>query len=277
MSHRPGHLMEYYGVDPRSLPPPTHLPPPSSDVRAPREVYEEVCLDFAARFKGEGFRYFKSKKSISKTQGDLTFVLKFDTSRWNIRGINVRFSPSVEIYSSVLADWRRQRRIFDGHGPFNAAIWSGLACGGLNNILTETVGRTYPVSCSWNVAYIETRGRIVDDIEAFIREYVLPYFEFFLDRKNVLEALIVGDKDCRGLTSIPGLDITEAIEYALCFGTLEQASAILHRRKKLLSNLTGTEVEQRFQTFRQKGLSRQVLNGPGFADEISEIRRYWQV
>lgn len=109
----------------------------------------------------------------------------------------------------------------------------------------------------------------------FLRAHALPYFDFFLDPDQVIEILVCGEKDNRGITSIPGLDIGPAVEYALCFGNLGIASAILRRRADLLGSLIGNEREQRFQAMTQAGMPRSVLDGPGFHDEIETIKRYW--
>lgn len=273
----PGHLMKCFAENHETQPTPLNLHTASKDERTPREVFQEVCTNIASRLELENFQYLKSKKLIKKKQDDLTYIIKFSTSRWNIRSINVQLSASIEIYSETFSDWIKQNRRFDDNGPFNALNWSGITGGGLHNIVTESIYQNYPGIFYWNVAHLERREEIIDDFEAFLRKFVLPYFELFSDPSKVIKTLITGDKDCRSDTSIPNLELSKAIEYALCFGTPQEAAMVLYRHNKLLSNLHGTEVERRFQTFKQSGLSRVEINEQEYLEEIDQIKKFWTV
>ena len=273
----PGALMVGFGEDLTTKDPFAGLPPPSADTRAPREVFAEACAEIGKRFEPDGFQYFKSKKSLKKKQADIQLVIHLETSSWNIRGITVLLRPNVQIYSTTLSEWRKEHRKFAERVPYNGGNWEGVTGSALHNTISETLYKNYPPLFQWNLAYIENRTAVIDDIESALRSYALTYFDSFLNPSTVLERLVYGGKDCRSATSVPGLHITEALEYALCFGTVSHAAAILHRKKELLANLSGTEVERRFQTFTQPGLPRDFLEQADLSSEIEEIREHWDV
>ena len=147
----------------------------------------------------------------------------------------------------------------------------------LHNLFDEIEYRQMPATFRWNVADTETRTETIEDIVAFLRNYALLYFEQFTDSSAVISKLILGTKNCRGETSIPGFNLGNAIEYTLCFGALEQASAVLFRHNSLHANSSGTEIEKRFATFNQEGLSVKQLNGPGFPTEIMQLAHIYEL
>lgn len=242
------------------------------DAPAPRQVLRSAVSRLAEHFAPDGFAHFKSKNLLRKREGDLDFQLIFETHRHNIRGYWVFVSPYVLVDSNRLKDWRGRygvgrikRRLF-----ITTEGWVVRAM--VHNIVSEDFYQQYPPTFRWNVADPAEFEPVTDDIADFMRIHALPYFALFREPEQVIAELITGAKNNRGLTSIPGFDLWASIEYTLCFGTLEQASAILHRNYELCRNLQGSEVEQRFAMFKQDGLDPSHIDGPGFQAEMAEIR-----
>lgn len=245
------------------------------DNTAPRDVFKQACMTIGDALSEDGFRYLRSRSTIKKVSGDLTFRIVLETSRWNIQGSSVTVAPYIWLDSTALTEWKNEHPRRQTDQTLFHRTWDGLVAAMIDDILSETLSQRLPGMCEWNIADPALRTDTIDDIVQFLRTHAVPYFTLFEQPSAVLERLIIGEKDCRGQTCIPGLDLQEAVEFALCFGTIEQASAVLFRHNQLLSNLQGSEVEKRFQTFTQAGLPKRHVDGPGFPREIKQIRKTW--
>lgn len=255
------------------------------DEPPPREVLDVACAQLGSELKYDGFRYLRSQRVLRRKKADLNCEIWIESSQYNVRGSTVIVRPSIMITSNALRNWKLAHpRSQTAPSQFDRT-WVGLVGAALHNILNETEYQKRPATFEWNVANPNTRDAVVNDVVRFCRKFTLPYFALFEDSKAVLEVLIVGDKNNRGSTSIPGLNVQEAVEYALCFGTIEQASAVLFRYHSMMAQLAGAggdgfsvgeeAVRARFESHTQRGLPQSHLSGPGFTDEIEFIRQTW--
>ncbi len=96
----------------------------------------------------------------------------------------------------------------------------------------------------WDLADKEMRPKVIEDAIEYIRSKVIPFFSMFKDPKVALNVL---EK-----TDIPSMEIADAVEFTLCFGSKEQAETILKRYLKENINFI-PDIKKFLEDFRLNG------------------------
>ena len=214
--------------------------PPSEQVdlkRAAAQVLSAAFSLITSAFEPDGFGLVLSEHTsefeenvlveIAKQAGDATFVIRLESSpeicfadpsvvpsgallqqlRGNselheiLRFGKVSFSIAARIQSIALEQWRERQGT-----PRRA---------GFVTFLAGCQGRTF------NLAGRKNRDRRIQEAIGLIRG-ALPAFERFLDPPLIAEDLACGRRH--------GMDDRDMLEYAVCFGSREQARQAFQRR-----------------------------------------------
>lgn len=215
------------------------------------EVYLNSCATVAATFSDMGFIFAKSGPHMTKKENGMKFIISFGTSYNNVPGKYVQMQLSVCVYSSKLKKWREQQSTPYTNGD--------LVSGGLIHLI-EAKGKYI----EWNLANKDERQLVIDDVIAHIQNIALPYLNFFIDPKIVIEILEEAD--------IPAMGIAYAIEFALCFGDVEKAQRILNRYVSEHRDFI-PDVCRYIEDFRQKGKPQIVPNQ--YAGQIAWVCSFY--
>jgi hypothetical protein len=159
------------------------------------------------------------------------FRISFQSSHRNAPDKYVALWMYANVRSAKLKEWRGQQ----SH-PYRDDEW---VAGGMVHVL-----RDKRPSIEWNLADRGTRVEVVESAINFIRSEVLPYFAQFAD-----PALLVSELTDR---QIPAFELASSVEFALCFGTREQARQILDRFSSQRQDLSG-QIAQSSAAFQTKG------------------------
>jgi hypothetical protein len=214
------------------------------------QVYAESCSRIATAFVNDGFRYAKSGPHMTRRRNGFTEKVSFQTSYHNIPGKHVELSVAATVRSKNLKEWRGSQP-----ASLRKGNWVG---GGMIHLLG--IESSY---LKWELADPEGRDDTVADVIDTIRSLALPYFDVFQDLSTFIRLLIQRD--------VPAMDIGDAVEFALCFGSRDQAQAILERFVTERPDLAGA-IAQAEAKMNRDGLPAHVLNA--YADQVAFLRIY---
>jgi len=180
----------------------------SNATEAPRAVYLESCQQIADALIVDGFKYAKSKQTLSRARAGFTNHIAFQSSHNNVAGAYVLLWMFAQVRSPQLKEWRSQQ-------PFPLRKDDFLA-GGMVHLLEAKA-----TLLEWQLASPAERPETITDALGFIRSVVIPYFTQFQDSQALLHRL-TGDQ-------VLAFSIGDMVEFALCFGSRTQAQSILSR------------------------------------------------
>lgn len=183
----------------------------NDDVEPSYDVYLNSCANVATAFENIGFVYTKSGPRMTKKEGGMKFSISFQTSTKNVPGQYVQMLICANVKSIALKKWREKQS-----NPYRKDDW---VAGGLVHLLDER--STY---IEWDLADKCIRPQVIADVVQHIKDVVLPFFSLFEDPMAAIDVLEKSD--------IPSMDISDAVEFALCFGSKGQAQSILNRYVK---------------------------------------------
>jgi hypothetical protein len=198
-----------------------------------RTIYLDACARIAASFADDGFVYRPSKQSLVRKNGDLMCEVAFQSDARNFLreglpsdtaldrelarppgGDDIRkfglvgVSTHAVVRSKALKVWRASLE-----KPLNTG--DVVAGGQVGNL------RAKYEWIEFNLANPERRSYFIQGAVDLIRSVALPYFARFSDPQEVIHGLHDG--------TIPSFWEHTALEYACCFGTLDQAKSLLRR------------------------------------------------
>lgn len=216
-----------------------------------RDVYLAACSSISQVLVAHGFRYAKSGPHASSTRGMFAYKVSFQSSHNNIAGRHVRLWMHATVRSKELKAWRGAQSTSTSASDFVA--------GGMAHLL-----KNEHAMVEWELADPTTRATEIADAVAFIQSDVLPYFAQFDTPEHVITTL--------RQRAIPAFGLQASVEFALCFGEREHASAILDRFVRERSDLAPEISEAE-----QAGL-RNPKSGPGnYAEQVVFLRRTYQL
>ncbi len=179
----------------------------SSQHEPPRSVYLASCAEIARAFEPDGFKYAKSKQALTRKVGPLRFGISFQSSHNNVAGEYVALWIHTGTYSTELQQWRK-----DNNATYTGDYFAG---GQIGNLVQEKSWY------EWNLADPKSRGIETADAIDTVRRIALPMFRVFEVPKQAADALLVRDQ--------PGLEVNQAIDFALCFGSRAHAEVVIDR------------------------------------------------
>lgn len=188
-------------------PPPGLGDKPLSDEK-PRDVYRDACAKIAEALSPLGFRYVRSKQECRQRTGPLLNTISFQSSHFNIAGLQVKLWMHATVSSDELREWRQLH--------LNNPLATGHIAGGM----VHRLGNDFAL-VEWELANPADRADTIEDAIAFVRDVVLPYFAQFESPDRLIESL--------GKSPIPALDLGPSVEFALCFGDAGQAQSVLNQ------------------------------------------------
>jgi hypothetical protein len=154
-----------------------------------REVYLSACENIANVYLSYGFKYSKSGQHLTLRQKDNEFIYKisFQSSHYNIPGINVAISVCANILSHKYKKWKLENK--NELNLKNESELNEYICGG--NIGNLRKDKKY---LKWNTGKIETREKEIENIIDSINKLAIPFFHHFnnMDKlKHELEEGII--------------------------------------------------------------------------------------
>ncbi|HIH09057.1 MAG TPA: DUF4304 domain-containing protein [Candidatus Diapherotrites archaeon] len=169
------------------------------------KTFRNGCLEIAPVFAKDGFKYFASKNQLTKKSKTFTYTIRFQSSHYN-NAQHIQLIAHASVSSPIIKKWRENQPLHVIHGD-------GIA-GGLVHLLTDSG------FIEWNLREKGKKNQeIIRQIVGHISKNAFPYFSKFEDTVNLLSELKRND--------IPAFGIGQALEFALCFGTKEDAQAIM--------------------------------------------------
>jgi hypothetical protein len=129
---------------------------------------------------------------MSKKSGEFTFIVSFQSSRYNRPGVSVCIGIHAYVYSPAMKKWRSSNRSIGGADTC-------LAGGQIGNL------RKKQSWMEWDVASTELRGGKIQLAIDAVRNIALPYFAAFdisralnlLRRNEQLDRVFIAD--CRAV------------------------------------------------------------------------------
>lgn len=175
---------------------------------APRDVFRGACARIAEAFAPLGYRYLKSRSHMIRKAEDLSFTVSFGTSHHNAAGVHVKLDLCANVRSKRLEAWRAS-----AGSPYPAD--RSLAGGMFHRIRGERL----PIA--WDLADPGVRDAAITDVIATIHADVVPWFARFADLSQLVRELVT--------TDVPAVDLHDAVELALCFGSKALAQQVIDR------------------------------------------------
>lgn len=186
-------------------------------VEAPKEVYDGCCHVIAKAFEMDGYRYSKSAKCLTSSNGDFKFQISFQSSRNNVADEFVALWIHANVLSPRLKKWRTEHRSL-------RSDFDHVAGGQIGNLRKEAGW------LEWNLACPGSREKQIENAIQHIREIALPYFAVFNDIKTACTALVERD--------FPATWVADIIDFLMCFSGPKEArlgaSNFLARRSDLV-------------------------------------------
>lgn len=175
-------------------------------MEAPKDVYLSSCAAIGEALVAEGFKFAKSGPHISKVKTPFRYKVAFQSSHYNIPGRLVSLTMAANVRSTAFKKWRLEQT-----SPVRSDDW---VAGGMVHLLG-----TDCTFLEWELADPVTRLGTTREAVAFLKTVVLPFFELFSEPDAAIGHLKEG--------TIPNVDIGDAVEFALCFGSRANAQKIL--------------------------------------------------
>jgi len=218
------------------------------DTERSRDVYLNACREIAGAFVGDGYKFVKSWPHFTKKGGPFNYRIAFQSSHNNIPGQHVVLWMHANVLSPQLRDWRRQQP-----HPHRDDDW---VAGGMVHLLNRK-----HAMIEWELADPSRRGATIEDAIQFVRTEVFSYFRKFSDPPALIEELCTKDVNAFGVAS--------SVEFALCFGSREQAQRILDRYVAQRPDLRD-KIETETQTVRREGFSE--FFAASYTDQVAWVR-----
>jgi len=207
----------------------------SSDTAVPsKDVFTDACRQISEAFIGNGYKYAKSGPHFTKSCASFNYRVSFQSSHNNIPGKHVALWMHANVRSPRLKKWRAEQL-----KPYRNDGW---VAGGMVHLLNRR-----HAMIEWELANDETRSAVVEDAIQFIRTEVFPYFHRFSDPSAVISELCLKE-----IKEINAFGLASSVEFALCFGSHEEAQRILNRFISQRQDLRD-QIEIASQTFRKEG------------------------
>lgn len=172
----------------------------------PRQVYLSACEMVATAFRVDGYLYSKSGQTMTRKVGNVAYRIRFQSSHRNVAGAFIAVWPYATVHSHELMMWR------ESHPLPNLA--TDRVAGGLLQNLGD-----HPSQFDWNLADSDARAQTIQNIVYELRALALPYFDRFTTPSSVIAGLVRRD--------IPAMTPLAALEYTLCFGSVNAANQVL--------------------------------------------------
>ncbi len=180
---------------------------PLSD-EPPRAVYQNACAQIATAIAPLGFKYAKSKQECKRERLGFGNTISFQSSHSNVRGAHVQLWMHATVSSAVLQAWQAER--------LTVGMVRPVFAGGMVHLL----GSRYAM-LEWELADPGDRAATIADAVSFIHEEVIPYFALFERPTELIDYLQSKE--------LPGLWLSESVDFAYCFGDKQKAQGVLNR------------------------------------------------
>jgi hypothetical protein len=204
-----------------------------------REIYLAACARIADTMRHEEFSYTKSKQTLRKEAGDLTFEIWFQSNPRNFLvprdetegwlqgaislGRKARILPPIAelaafgmvglithtfVRSEMIRKWRSSLR-----QPLRTD--DAVTGGQIGNLMEK------PHWIEFNLANPATRQKTIGEAIALIRSVAIPYHKRFQEPQQVISDLLEG--------KMPWLWEQSALDFVACFGTRAQTQSLFDR------------------------------------------------
>lgn len=144
--------------------------PLPSGVEKVKDVLNESMSNIATEFVAEGFSYAKSKKQISRVIGGFRQEITLESDSANLSGIHIGVGFQVSVRSNAFKKWEKETFSRDSHGY----------------IFVTQIG--YMTSdyrlLKWQLVDPESRDIEIKSIISNIKNYVLPFFDYFANAET---------------------------------------------------------------------------------------------
>ena len=140
-------------------------------IENPKDVYTEVCQTIADYYGEYGFKYAKSKQTLTlkRKNSEFTYKISFSSSRYNAADRYVEVTAFANVLSKKYKQWQTENKI----GSTNYIPKDFVAGGQIGNMQEKSKW------LKWKVANPETIVAEVEDIIRSINQYAVPFFESF--------------------------------------------------------------------------------------------------
>lgn len=202
-----------------------------------REIYLAACGEIADQFRTMGFKYRRSRPSMTKRLDELTFAVSFQSDFRNRLLPPTPKTPESRTSGSLLVSREEYERELVEYGSVSLLVAVGVSDKAVNQwrlslrnpirtldgIAGSYLGHlmTPPQWLDVNLANIAHRTSRIHAVAELIRTVGLPFFEQFTHPHRVVADLLKGPN--------PGMSIELALEYVCCYGTLSDGRALLNR------------------------------------------------
>jgi hypothetical protein len=174
----------------------------------PRDVFDDVCAELAARLADVGFTYAAKRHALSRRQAAWTHRLAFQSSHSNIAGHVVKLWCHVVVENASLKKWRAANS-----SPFLER--GGRVAGGG----TWNLGGRPADGIDWNLADATQRAGTVESIHQAIVTHALPFMEMASDPSGLSRRVMAAD--------VPLVELADVVETALCLLEPSVADSVL--------------------------------------------------
>jgi len=172
----------------------------------PGAVYLAACERIGAALTPEGFRYAKSGPRLTRTRGEWTERVSFQSSHSNVAGEQVALWVHAYLENKTLKDWRRRTP-----SVFRRDGW--VAGGQIGNL------HPHHRWIDWDLADAGSREATLSDVLREIRETAFGYFALVEDVPRLYRELLEQD--------VPSIDVDSAVELLLCYLGRDEACSYL--------------------------------------------------
>ncbi len=146
----------------------------------PKEVFNNVCETIAKYYENLGFKWYKSQTKIQLKKGEFTFIINFNSSRYNRADEYVEITVGASVYSSKLKKWEKE----SPYRMFNKNPNGSLGGGQIGNLQENNTW------LQWNVAIPENRELEIKNIIENINKLAFPFFDKFSNLEKLKTTLI---------------------------------------------------------------------------------------
>jgi len=202
---------------------------------AARDIFLAACRKVAEALEPDGFRYRKSRAELVKKESDLTFIVRFQSSRRNVVGLENSPGFGLSLVGKVPVIGGLLDLLFFGNVAFITHVTVEDAHVGQWRSALRWPLRSDALIASTNIGYLGTKGAWLDlnlanqrmrdrhmaETITLIRDSAFPYFDLFRDPQRVVATL----KE----KSIAGMSEVGEVEYAVHYAGPEAGLDVLRR------------------------------------------------